>query len=170
MTIVDPFAAPALEEAQQHAPAPAPSPWTSAPAAETPTAPAAVASSNSEVVLTFKGGTGFDAPWIVIHAEDLESAHRAVSDEAALLADLMSRVQKAGSHFASTAPAKAAGSPNTAARSNAPQGATEPPAGAPASPGDGWVFKSGVSKKTGKAWKAWMPPQGRDDLSPKFFD
>lgn len=187
----DPFAsAPADDEAQAEQPAeetfaappaepePAPAPAKKAPAKKSAgtlkvdVKPNILPVSEGKVVLTFKGGVGFDAPWIVIHAADLQDAHDQVSGEnAVLLAQVMDRTQKAGQHFASqgtSAPSKGnGGGGNTRQRSSAPRGATEPPAGAPPCPGPGWVFKSGVSK-AGNAWKAWMPPQGSDE-KPLFF-
>jgi hypothetical protein len=37
--------------------------------------PAVQAESDGKVVLTFKGGRDFDAPWVVIHANGLQEAH-----------------------------------------------------------------------------------------------
>lgn len=122
-----------------------------------------------KVVLTFKGGTGFDAPWIVIHATDLQDAYNQTTGEnATLLASVMSQVHKAGAHFTSNGPVNTGRGGNTGARSNAPQGATEAPSYAPPKPFDDFVYKSGVSK-AGKAWEAWMPPQKGDTREPKFF-
>jgi len=110
-----------------------------------------------KLTLTLKGGAGFDSPWIVIHAADVDDALDQVSgDNAAKLAKLMDETRKAANHFAGSAPAKpAAGRP-------APQSAGEAPAGTPEPPGPDWVYKTGVGKN-GKTWKAWMPPRGSSE-------
>jgi len=168
VTVADPFAAaPEFDEAQA-----APEPVDESPFEEPPVeapkkAPAKKVAakpakkentlSESKITITLKGGSGFDAPWIVIHADDLEDASRQVNDEAALLADVMERVQKAGQHFAGLGPSKPASSSGGApARPGA-----EAPGGTPAAPGPDWTYKTGVGKN-GKTWKAWMPPRGSD--------
>ena len=106
------------------------------------------------VTVTLKGGAGFDSPWIVIHAADLADAYEQVSgDNATVLSKLMDRTKAAAKHFTGgeSAPARPA-----------PQAATAPPAGAGEPPGPDWTFKSGIGK-TGKPWKAWMPPRGSDE-------
>lgn len=152
MSISDPFAAaPAADEAQTTE--------TNTTTQEAPISnnttvikSAASADTEREVVLTFKGGTGFDAPWIVIHAADLQDAHDQVSgDNATLLAQVMERTQSASKHFASM------GSP---AQNSAPRGGGGAPAAAQSAPGGesrqcahgDMVFKSGVSK-AGKPYK-----------------
>jgi hypothetical protein len=114
--------------------------------------------SNDEVVVTLKGGAGFDAPWIVIHAADIPAAYEQFTgDHGALLADLMVKVKAAAQHFS--------GSGGGAAP--AAQAAKQPPAGAPDCP-PGWQFRSGVSK-AGKPYKGFFPPRG-DESKPIFFD
>lgn len=172
MTIADPFAsAPAAatvpDEAQQTTTTPAQDdPWASPPPEATKPAAAAprpvVAQSEGKIVLTFKGGSGFEAPWIVIHAQNIDEAADYLSPESGpKLLDLMTRVQNAGQHFAGLAPAgsKSSGGGNRGgSRSNAPQGAKEPPAGTPPAPDSSYEYKSG--SKNGKPWHAWMPPKG----------
>jgi hypothetical protein len=119
---------------------------------------AATSTSEGKLTLTLKGGAGFDSPWIVIHAADVDDALDQVSgDNASKLAKLMDETRKAANHFAGSAPAKAA-----AAGRPAPQAAGEAPAGTPEAPGPDWVYKTGVGK-TGKTWKAWMPPRGSSE-------
>lgn len=169
MTVTDPFAAAPAEEAQQPEPKSDGIVSLSQAKIDMGYKPAVAAPSDGKVVLTFKGGTGFDAPWIVIHAADLEDAHRQVSEEAALLASLMERVGKAGAHFASNGPANTGRGGNTGGASSAPQGATEAPAWAPPKPHADFVYKTGVSAKNGKTWHAWMPPEKGDSRDAKFF-
>jgi len=109
-----------------------------------------------KLTVTLKGGPGFDAPWIVIHASDVDGALDLFGDPAKL-ATLMERVQSAGKFFTGLAPAKAA---PTGGGAPARPGA-EAPAGVPAAPGPDWTYKTGVGKN-GKTWKAWMPPRGSD--------
>jgi hypothetical protein len=119
-----------------------------------------VPGNEGKVVITLKGGAGFDDPWIVIHATDLDDAHSQVTGEnAAVLAQVMDQAHRAATHFQK---GKAPSGPQPQRQSNAPQAAQQPPAGTPPAPGDGWQYKSGVSK-SGKSWSAWMPPQGSNE-------
>lgn len=114
-------------------------------------------SGDGKVVLTLKGGAGFDAPWIVIHATDLSDAYEQVSGEnAELLVKLMEQTTKAAQRFSGNKGGAAAPS------NRAPAGAVEPPAGTPAAPGPDWTYKTGVGK-TGKPWKGWFPPRGSSE-------
>jgi hypothetical protein len=117
--------------------------------------------SEGKVVLTFKGGRDFDAPWIVIHAADLEEAHASVfGDNAVLLSALMEQVQKASQHFASqgkSSPASGGGAPQR----QAPQGATEAPSWAGAAPA-GYKYATGV--KNGRTWHAFFPIERDSNL------
>lgn len=119
---------------------------------------------NTGLTLTFKGGSGFDAPWIVLHAADLAAADDFLAEENRdLLKSVMERTQQAGSFFVSKAPG---GSSGGAARPAAGGNPRQAPAGAEAAPGGearvckhgDMTYKSGVSAKTGKAWKAFMCP------------
>ena len=114
--------------------------------------------SEGKITVTLKGGPGFDSPWIVIHATDAEDALGVFNEGASTLAALMEKVQNAGRFFTGLAPAKAAGGAGAPARPGA-----EAPAGVAAAPGPDWTYKTGVNAKTGKTWKAWMPPRGSDD-------
>lgn len=176
MTITDPFAPPVSEHVDtQLATGITNDPWAQSPpppsvgAVTVDVKPNILPASEGKVVLTFKGGTGFDAPWIVIHAADLEDAHRQITEEAPLLADLMARVQIAGAHFAANGSTSSGRGGNTGAASNAPQGAAQAPAWAPPKPFDDFVYKTGISAKNGKVWHAWMPPEKGDSRDAKFF-
>lgn len=181
--MIDPFADAPADEAQTEAPeevfaappteAPAPAP---APAPAKKAAPKKAAGTvsvdvkpnllpldNGKVSLTFKGGTGFDAPWVVIHASDLGDALEQVSgDNGATLAKLMERVQRAGAHFTKVAPTRPAASGATAPsaapaqRQAAPQAAQEAPGGEKRFCSHGEMnFRSGVSK-AGKPYQAYF--------------
>ena len=114
----------------------------------------ATGSDREGVTVTLKGGAGFDAPWIVIHASDIADAHDQLSgDNASVLAKLMDRTRHAASHFTSL------GGAATPAPARPGQ---EAPAGLPEPPGPDWTFKTGVGKN-GKTWKAYMPPRGSSE-------
>ncbi len=155
MTIADPFAAPADE------PQTAPKGVNDSISEALNSAPKLVSvptPSEGKVVLTFKGGRDFDAPWIVIHAADLEDAHASVyGDNAVLLSSLMEQVQKAGQHFAGVKPVSQNAAAAPAPQRQAPQGATEPPSWFPPPPAPDWVYKTGF--KNGNSWHAWAPAQ-----------
>lgn len=133
-------------------------PFTEAPAkkaAAKKAAPKAPTGDEGKLVVTLKGGAGFDAPWLVYHATSLDDALDLFGDPGKL-ANLMERVQSAGKFFVGLAPAKAAPSGGAPARPG-----NEAPDGTPEAPGPDWTYKTGVGKN-GKTWKAWMPPRGSD--------
>lgn len=158
MTVEDPWATSTPEPEQPAAPAPAPTVVNNA------SRPAA--SSEGKVVVTLKGGRDFDAPWIVIHADDLQDAYDQTGN-AELLGGLMDRVQGAARRFAGSAPAPAQGGGQQQAPSRpaqredrTPPGAQQPPDWFPEAPAPDWVYKTGV--KNGKAWHAWAPARKGD--------
>lgn len=153
MSTFNPFEAAPAPVAE--APEPAPAPVATAPAG----APVVVPSDADKIVVTLKGGAGFEAPWIVIHASSIAEADSLLSGD---MANLMTKVSNAAAHF-SGGQAPAGGAPAAAPTSAPPAGAQAPerPADVPAD----FVYRTGVSKKTGKAWKAWMPPTKGDPRS-----
>jgi hypothetical protein len=156
LTDIDPFADVVADDAAVFD-APAPEAPKKTPAKKA--APRPESSGEGKLTVTFKGGAGFDAPWIVLHAADISDAYEQLSgDYAALLVELMGKVKKAGAFFSG-------GEAKTAARS-APQQAQDAPADAPDCP-PGWTYRSGVGK-TGKPYKGFFPPRG-DDTKPIFF-
>lgn len=143
-----------------NAPAPAaPEPEPVAPSAPVTSAPAVYPSDADKIVVTLKGGAGFEAPWIVIHASSIAEADSLLSGD---MANLMTKVSNAAAHF-SGGQAPAGGAPAAAPTSAPPAGAQAPerPADVPAD----FVYRTGVSKKTGQPWKAWMPPAKGDPRS-----
>ena len=165
MTYPDPFAA-ASADATAEAPTETPTETQEAPitstAPVTNTIKTASADAEGKVVLTFKGGTGYDAPWIVIHAADLQDAHDSVTgDNASLLAATMERVQTAGKHFSGMAPTKSSGG-SAGGGGGAPAAAQSAPGGETRHCAHGeMVFKSGVSK-AGKPYKLFSCTAPRD--------
>lgn len=147
LSFEDPFDSVPLDS---DAPLEEPAPAVKAKAAKAK--PAVGVESDGKVVLTFKGGRDFDAPWVVIHANGLQEAHDfVVGENASLLAVVMERVQVAAKHFAGSGkPAVAAqAEPSTAA----PQQAVSAPGGQTRQCAHGeMVFRSGVAKGTGKPY------------------
>lgn len=141
----DPFAtAPAQDEAQQET---TPTTETSK---EKPLTTLAPATDQSKLTLTFKGGAGYDAPWVVVHANNPAEANEIILDED--FKSLLENVQRVGGAFGEMAPNKPAA---PAKKSNGqPAGAAQAPNGE--TPPPGYMFKSGIGKN-GKPWKAFMP-------------
>lgn len=170
MTIADPFAkAPVADEAQSNTPAEntnQEAPITTNVTTSKSAPNAAGVSADGKVVLTFKGGSGFDAPWVVIHADGIQEAHEFVTgDNASLLAQVMERVQSAAKHFAGMGPAAAQGGANRGGGGNtggAPSASQAAPGGETRHCAHGeMVFKSGVSKQ-GKPYKLFSCTAPRD--------
>lgn len=161
MSTIDPFNTNPGEEAQQQTePTTTPSIETSK---EKPTLTTTTVSDQSKLTLTFKGGAGFDAPWVVVHANTPSEAAALVRDQD--FKELLQLTQEVGGAFGGMAPNKPA---QAAPVANAvPAGAQQAPAGSPECP-PGFVFKSGISAKTGKPWKGFMPPRGSNE-KPIFF-
>ena len=128
---------------------------------------------DGKVVLTLKGGSSFDDPWIVIHANDLQDANDQISgDNAALLVDTMDKLQRDAKKFVELgggqkgAPAAGAGG----GRQPAPKAATEAPNGETRQCKHGdMVYRSG--SKNGRAWEAFFCPTPKntpDQCRPEF--
>lgn len=102
----------------------------------------------NKITVTLKGGAGYDAPWVVVHAANATDALETLNDED--LKTVLERAKKIGSFFAG-------GSAGAQAPANngQPAGASQAPGGQ--TPPEGYVFKSGVSKKNGRPWQAFMP-------------
>lgn len=121
---------------------------------------------DGKIVTTFKEGSGYDSSWVVIHANSIQESSDLLNQE---FADYLTRVKRVAEFFRGGPTAAAKG--NSPQRQQAPRAAQEPPAHAPASPGSGWEYRSGVTKSgpnAGKPWEAWMPPRGSND-KPVFF-
>lgn len=172
LSIDDPFATtPADDEAQTvlvEEPAPA--------AVESAPIPAAVAAAgdSEKVRITIKSGAGYDVPWLTADFPSIDVAHAKLTEASRQkkLVEIFDVTARASAKFqelvGGNAPAPAGGD-NKPAQSRAPQGAKEPPAWAPEKPYDDFVYKTGVSKSSGKTWHAWMPPQQGDSREAKFF-
>jgi hypothetical protein len=171
MTLTDPFAQAPTDEAQSapvlppEVPVEAPEgivEYPKIPRGPKPLKKESVSSEDGKITVTFKGGSAFDAPWIVLHAKDTADALDQVSGtNATALADLMTRVQQAAGHFVGLAPAKApvAAGTGSVVSSAPPAGAVSAPGGESRTCAHGEMsFKSGVGASNGKPWKAFMCP------------
>lgn len=174
----DPFAPPAPQgdpwanegQAQQNAPQQAPQRSASVPPGE----------GEGKVVVTFKGGTGFDAPWIVIHAEDASDALGQLDGK---LAELMQKTAQVAKYFhgqlGGARPPQGGGQSNggggyqqSGGQPGRPDNANQAPNGQGEYCQHGaMVFRSGVNAQSGKAWQGHFCPQPKgspDQCKPKF--
>lgn len=120
--------------------------------------------SEGKLTITLKGGAGFDAPWIVIHAQDASDGLAQMKDPA--LKELMDLVKKGGAHFSGgtgQATQRPAAKPAGGATPQAPAGD-----GKSCQHGD-MIFRSG--SKNGKTWKGYFCPTPKgtpDQCAPEF--
>ncbi|QFP95531.1 hypothetical protein SEA_GAUGELDP_48 [Mycobacterium phage GaugeLDP] len=131
-----------------------------------------VTEADGKVVLTFKGGRDFDAPWIVIHAASLEDAYEQLTTKGDLLGKVMERTANAGAHFSggskpAAKPAQSGGGQQR--QSKAPQQAQEAPGGEKRYCEHGEMeFKSGVSK-AGNAYQLFSCTAPRSEQCPAQY-
>lgn len=150
----DPFASKAAEDTTEEAPKQeSPKETTTTKNKENVTM---AENTEGKIVVTLKGGKGYEAPWIVIHANDVAEANAQLNDEG--LADLIKQTKKVAEFFNGGANTQAANAP-----AGQPQASTQAPNGQ--QPPEGYVFKSGVGKN-GRAWKAFMPADRNSGLQP----
>ena len=117
---------------------------------------------NAKIVTTLKGGSGFDAPWIVIHADDVAEAVAVLRGDN--IEELLKATKEVSDKFnGGQAPAQQRQAPRT---QGMPAGANEPRPSDPPMP-EGWTYKSGVNKN-GKAYRAYFPPRGSQE-SPQWL-
>lgn len=129
--------------------------------------------SEGKVVLTFKGGSGFEAPWVVVHATDVDDALETISgDNAEKFKRLVDETAKVGKYFSGTGTGggrssggQARQGGNSGGQLGKPAGATEAPNGEKRFCKHGemdWVSK--ISKKTNKPYSGWFcPSKDRND-------
>jgi hypothetical protein len=128
-------------------------------------------SNEGKVTVTLKGGTGFNAPWVVIHGKDVSDALNQINDTQ--LAELLERAQKASKFFAdkAEAPAPAASQAGSQAQGGQPQASTQSSGNDKFCKHGQMVSKSGVSAKNGKAWSGYFCPAPKgtpDQCDPQF--
>ncbi|EHB47646.1 hypothetical protein MycrhDRAFT_5772 [Mycolicibacterium rhodesiae JS60] len=130
-------------------------------------------SANGDLSVTFKGDGSFGYPWIVPKYTSVTEALIDLGVDAAALAELnqgqkwfalFDRTKKMNDHYASLgggAPAPASGGGQ--AQSNTPQASQEAPGGQKRYCAHGeMVFKSGVSKSSGKPYQLFSCTAPRD--------
>lgn len=135
----------------------------SAPATKPAARKASVEDSNGKVVVTLKGGKGYEAPWIVLHCDTVAEANGLLSDDG--LKELIDRTTKAGQYFAKQ------GGVAAPAPADAPaQASGGSPYGAPQKPehisDKVWqLIQQGGTLKRGKnpsnPWMGIAPPKGQ---------
>lgn len=117
---------------------------------------------NAKIVTTLKGGSGFDAPWIVVHADNVEEAVAILRGGAT--EELLKATKEVSDKFnGGQAPAQQRQAPRT---QGMPAGADVPRPSDPPMP-EGWTYKTGVNKN-GKAYRAYFPPRGSQE-SPQWL-
>lgn len=117
---------------------------------------------NAKIVTTLKGGSGFDAPWIVVHADNAEEAVAILRGGA--IEELLKATKEVSDKFnGGQAPAQQRQAPRT---QGMPAGADAPRPSDPPMP-EGWTYKTGVNKN-GKAYRAYFPPRGSNE-SPQWL-
>lgn len=166
MTITDPWATADVEPAPA-APEPQPEPKTVGtvkvdvvPNILTPTP-------EGKLTLTFKGTGTYADRWLVAHVANPVEGLTLLNDPQ--FKELLDLSKKIAAYDGAGAAVAAPQGGNTGGRQSAPQGATEAPSWAPERPEADFVYKTGVSKKNGKTWHAWMPPSQDDPRPAKFF-
>lgn len=126
----------------------------------------------NEVSVTLKGGTGFDAPWIVLRAGSPAEALDLLHDDATVK-DLIDRASKVGAYFASQGGSKPSGNDGGGnAQASERPARQEAPGGEKRYCEHGEMrFRSGVSKRTGKPYKMFAcPSNDRDnECDPQFL-
>jgi hypothetical protein len=115
----------------------------------------------TEAVGTIKGGGGFDAPWLVIHAADVDDLRDQLVNNSAVVEEVLKNLWAASKKFQALndGPTPAAAR-RPSAGSTAPAGAVEAPNGESRTCVHGaMVFKSGVAAKTGKPYRLFSCPE-----------
>lgn len=147
-----------------------------------------VENTKTGISLTFKGGTSFDAPWLVGHLGSLEEAavflgldpaDYASPDE--LLKAVLKAAWGAAAYFHGQAPEKPAGGTNGGGGGNGGNGGGGARPARQQAPGNEtrhcehgeMVFKSGTTQsgpKAGETWKAFMcpAPKGANQCKPQW--
>lgn len=119
-----------------------------------------------KVSVTLKGGSGFDAPWIVLYGDTPAEVASQMDEELAALATKTAKVAK---FFQAQVGPSQAGRPQP----GKPEAASQAPGGETKSCSHGeMVFRSGVNASTKKTWKAYFCPTPKDtpgQCKPEFL-
>lgn len=137
---------------------------TAAPATQPAARKAAVEDANSKVVVTLKGGKGYDAPWVVLHCDTVAEANAILANDG--IVELLDRTTKAGQYFAKQGGASSAPAPAEVpaqAGGGSPYGAPQKPANI--SDKVWQLIQQGGTLKRGKnpsnPWVGIAPPKGQ---------
>lgn len=132
-----------------------------------------VQENSGEISVTLKGGTGYDAPWVVVRDSDPEKVLETMKDSA--MGEVIEWAAKIGAHFGNkVVEYKPAAKSSPQPQQQAPQSAAQP---ATQSSGDGrqcahgaMIYRDGVSK-AGNAYKGYFcPAQDRSEqCKPQFL-
>lgn len=157
-------------------PAAAPVVEPAAPPVARPQSASAAPTETNEVSVTLKGGTGFDAPWVVVRAGSISSALAQLKGYANELKELLDTATKVGGYFARNGAQKPVNGTAAPAGNQAP--ASDKPAYQQAPGGQQkfcqhgeMTFKSGVGAASGKAYKGFFCPERDRDAQckPEFI-
>jgi hypothetical protein len=126
-----------------------------------------VQNTEGKLTVTLKGGAGFDAPWIVLHAEDAQDALDQLNDKA--LGALIARTKEVATFF-SGGTGNATQRPAQSQQQRPPQQSAPNGESKTCAHGE-MTFRSGVSKSSGKPYKGFFcPSQDRNaQCSPQFI-
>lgn len=124
-----------------------------------------------KVTVTLKGGEGFAAPWVVIHAENAQDALEQLNDKN--MGELLKRVRQVSDFFV-----QSGGNASQRQSQNQPAQQSQRPPQQQAPNGETktcqhgeMVFRSGVSKASGKPYKGFFCPSSdrNDQCKPQFI-
>lgn len=124
-----------------------------------------VSNNEGKIVTTLKAGSGYDAPWAVLHTDTHDEALEIMSSET--FKDYLKAAAETASAFAGMMPQKTSGRGGAVSAQGKPQGATQPSNGA--TPPEGYVFRSGMGKNN-RPWQAFMPIDRNSGLEPIWLD
>lgn len=118
-----------------------------------------------EITLTFKAGSGYDVPWIVIRVPDLAAAEDVLTNQGEILKSVMEKTVRAGVYFVSQMPStapKASAETQSIGGGGAGRGAAPGGQARQCKHGD-MVYRSG--SKDGRTWEAFFcpTPKGTSD-------
>lgn len=130
--------------------------------------PAPQSGDGNKVSVTLKGGTGYEAPWVVVYGTDIPDALTQMKSYENELKELIDRTAKVGSYFARSGHSAPRGSTqqNNGGGQAQQQTSTPPQQQAPSSVSDDKktckhgdrIFKSGFNQQKQKEWKALFCP------------
>lgn len=124
----------------------------------------AVGEGEGKIVSTYKEGAGYDASWTVVHANSVDDWF--LIHDNPRFKDLLDKQKKVAQYMRGGVAGQVASSGGAG---GAPPASQAAPSWAPEKPFEDFVYKSGVSAKTGKPWHAWMSPTRGDSRPALFF-